>query len=290
MAAPAIAPPFLAAVDEPAATTGIPPIRTSFVLRALRRALVPAVSVGLALGAWYLVSLVLLSPERRFLLPPPDRVFTESLSNPVKLEVMLRALAVTARIAVTGLLLAAVIGVAVGVLMSQAKVVERVVYPYAVVLQAIPVLAVVPLIGLWFGYGATARTIVCVLIAVHPIIAMTLFGIQSVDANLRELFALGRANRLRRLLSLELPAALPSIMASLRTAAGLSVTGAVIGDMFFAKGQPGIGTLLDTYRARLQSEDLLAALVLAALFGVTVFAVFTAAQRLIVGRWHASGR
>ncbi|MGW4356245.1 ABC transporter permease [Nocardia sp. NPDC004582] len=285
--APAV---FAAASDSPASAAADPAPRRSLVPRPLRRLLVPVVSTGLALGAWYLVSLVLLSPERRFLLPPPHRVFAESLSDPAKSEVMLRALAVTARIAMTGLALAAVLGIAIGVIMSQAKVIERVVYPYAVVLQAIPVLAVVPLIGLWFGYGPTARTIVCVLIAVHPIIAMTLFGIQSVDANLRELFALGRANRLRRLVSLELPAALPSIMASLRTAAGLSVTGAVIGDMFSAKGQPGIGTLLDTYRARLQSEDLLAALVLAALFGVAVFTLFTAAQRLTVGRWHASGR
>ncbi|MEU0541742.1 ABC transporter permease [Nocardia sp. NPDC005978] len=265
-------------------------VRRVPVPRILGRLLAPLVSAGLALSAWYLVSLVLLAPDRRFLLPPPHAVFAESLSDPAKLEVMLRALAVTARVAVTGLLFAALIGVAIGVLMSQAKVVERVVYPYAVVLQAVPVLAVVPLIGLWFGYGLTARTMVCVLIAVHPIIAMTLFGIQSVDRNLRELFALGRANRLRRLISLELPAALPSIMASLRTAAGLAVTGAVIGDMFFAKGQPGIGTLLDNYRSRLQSEDLLAALLLAALFGVAVFAIFTAAQRLTVGRWHASGR
>lgn len=255
-----------------------------------RKVVVPVVCIGLALGAWYLVSLVLLAPDRRFLLPPPHAVFTESLMNSAKLETMLRALSMTARVAVTGLIVATILGVAIGVLMSQAKVIERVVYPYAVVLQAIPVLAVVPLIGLWFGYGTAARTIVCVLIAVHPIIAMTLFGIQSVDGNLRELFTLGRANRLRRLISLELPAALPSIMTSLRTAAGLSVTGAIIGDMFFAKGQPGIGTLLDNYRARLQSEDLLAALLLAALFGVAVFAIFTVAQRLTVGRWHASGR
>ncbi|MFI6868143.1 ABC transporter permease [Nocardia sp. NPDC050406] len=269
------------------------PARTRPVLRLAplaRKAAVPLVCIGLALGAWYTVSLLLLAPDRRFLLPPPHAVLTESLMDPAKLEVMLRALAVTARVAVTGLFCAAVLGIAIGVLMSQAKVIERVVYPCAVVLQAIPVLAVVPLIGLWFGYGTAARTIVCVLIAMHPIIAMTLFGIQSVDANLRELFTLGRANRLRRLISLELPAALPSIMTSLRTAAGLSVTGAIIGDMFFAKGQPGIGTLLDNYRARLQSEDLLAALALAALFGVTVFAIFTVAQRLTVGRWHASGR
>ncbi|MGV9678349.1 ABC transporter permease [Nocardia sp. NPDC003482] len=256
----------------------------------LRRAATALVSIGLALAAWYTVSLVILAPDRRFLLPPPHVVLTEALFDPVKLRVMLRALGVTAQVALTGLACSAVIGVAVAVLMSQAKPVERVVYPYAVVLQAIPVLAVVPLIGLWFGYGTAARTIVCVLIAVHPIIAMTLFGIQSVDGNLRELFTLGRASRWRRLVALELPAALPSIMTSLRTAAGLSVTGAIIGDIFFAQGRPGIGTLLDTYRARLQSEDLLAALLLAALFGVVVFAVFTAAQRLTVGRWHASGR
>ncbi|RDI51901.1 ABC transporter permease [Nocardia mexicana] len=250
----------------------------------------PVLSFGIVLGLWYLVSLVLLVPDRRFLLPPPHVVLTESLLKPAKLEVMLEALTVTARVAVTGLALSVLFGVGIGVLMSQARMLERIVYPQTVVLQAIPVLAVVPLIGLWFGYGITARTIVCVLIAVHPIIAMTLFGIRSVDPNLRELFTLGRAGRLRRLMSLELPAALPSIMTSLRTAAGLSVTGAIVGDMFCAQGQPGIGTLLNTYRARLQSEDLLAALLLAALFGVAVFAIFTVAQRLTVGRWHASGR
>ncbi|MFI7001671.1 ABC transporter permease [Nocardia sp. NPDC050175] len=252
--------------------------------------LAPAVSFGLAIAVWYLVSMVLLGASRRFLLPPPHAVFTESLANPAKLELMSRALAVTAKVAVSGLAVSAVLGVAVAVLMSQAKPIERVVYPYAVVLQAIPVLAVVPLIGLWFGYGTAARTIVCVLIAIHPIIAMTLFGIQSVDRNLQELFTLGCASRLRRLWALQLPAALPSIMTGLRTAAGLSVTGAIIGDMFFAQGRPGIGTLLDNYRARLQSEDLIAALLLAALFGVLVFAIFTAAQKLTVGRWHESAR
>ncbi|MGW0245668.1 ABC transporter permease [Nocardia goodfellowii] len=256
----------------------------------LTKTLVPLVSFGLAVAAWYAVSLLLLSPQRRFLLPPPHAVLTESLADPAKLEMMLRALAVTARVAVTGLAVSAVLGVAIAVLMSQTKLIERVVYPYSVVLQAIPVLAVVPLIGLWFGYGIGSRTIVCVLIAIHPIIAMTLFGIQSVDGNLRELFALGRAGRFRTMLALELPAALPSIMTSLRTAAGLSVTGAIIGDMFFAQGRPGIGTLLDNYRARLQSEDLLAALLLAGLFGVLVFAFFTAAQRITTGGWHAAGR
>ncbi|MEV6556088.1 ABC transporter permease [Nocardia sp. NPDC051756] len=279
-------------VSIAAPVTLVRPIRRVVVRprAAVTKILPPLVSFGLAIAVWYLVSMVLLGPSRRFLLPPPHAVFTESLANPAKLELMLRALAVTAKVAVSGLAVSAVLGVAIAVLMSQAKPIERVVYPYAVVLQAIPVLAVVPLIGLWFGYGTAARTIVCVLIAIHPIIAMTLFGIQSVDRNLQELFTLGRASRWRRLWALQLPAALPSIMTSLRTAAGLAVTGAIIGDMFFAQGRPGIGTLLDNYRARLQSEDLIAALLLAALFGVLVFALFTAAQKLTVGRWHASGR
>ncbi|MFI7668782.1 ABC transporter permease [Nocardia sp. NPDC049526] len=283
----------MVSIAAPVAASAAPAQRLSLRVRpraALAKVATPVISIGLAMAAWYLVSLVVLAPDRRFLLPPPHVVFTESLANPAKLEVMLRALGVTAKVAVTGLAVSAVLGVAIAVLMSQAKPIEKIVYPYAVVLQAIPVLAVVPLIGLWFGYGTSARTIVCVLIAIHPIIAMTLFGIQSIDQNLRELFTLGRAGRWRRLIALELPAALPSIMTSLRTAAGLSVTGAIIGDMFFAQGRPGIGTLLDNYRARLQSEDLIAALVLAALFGVLVFTIFTAAQRLTVGRWHGSGR
>ncbi|MCA2205811.1 ABC transporter permease [Nocardia rosealba] len=263
-------------------------LSTARVRKIAKTLAAPAISITLALAAWYAVSMLVLSEGRRFLLPPPHVVFTESLADPKKLEVMGEALAVTARVALTGLLISAVLGVAIAVLMSQAKPIENVVYPYAVVLQAIPVLAVVPLIGLWLGYGFAARTTVCVLIAIHPIIAMTLFGIKSVDANLRELFTLGRAGRLRRLWSLQLPAALPSTLTGLRTAAGLSVTGAIIGDMFFAQGKPGIGTLLDTYRARLQSEDLIGALLLAALFGVLVFTVFTLIQTVSVGRWHDS--
>ncbi|MEV0434317.1 ABC transporter permease subunit [Nocardia sp. NPDC050413] len=263
-------------------------LSTARVRKIAKTLAAPTISITLALAAWYAVSMLVLSEGRRFLLPPPHVVFTESLADPKKLEVMGEALAVTARVALTGLLISAVLGVAIAVLMSQAKPIENVVYPYAVVLQAIPVLAVVPLIGLWLGYGFAARTTVCVLIAIHPIIAMTLFGIKSVDANLRELFTLGRAGRLRRLWSLQLPAALPSTLTGLRTAAGLSVTGAIIGDMFFAQGKPGIGTLLDTYRARLQSEDLIGALLLAALFGVLVFTVFTLIQKVSVGRWHDS--
>jgi NitT/TauT family transport system permease protein len=249
---------------------------------------VPLASLALAVGAWYAVSYLALSPDRRFLVPPPHQVLTVSFLDWTHLQPMLRALGLTAQIALFGLLAATLLGIATAVLMSRARMVERLIYPYAVVLQTVPILALVPLLGMWFGFGFTSRVIVCVLIALFPMISNTLFGLQSVDQAHHDLFTLQKAGHWARLRKLELPAALPAIFTGLRTSSGLSVIGAIVGDMFFKQGSPGIGTLLDVYRARLQSEDLFAAILLASLFGVAVFALFTLIGRLCVGSWHAS--
>ncbi|GCB46221.1 ABC transporter permease [Streptomyces sp. NL15-2K] len=250
--------------------------------------LTPLGSLGAAIGVWYAATYLLLSPDRRFLVPPPHQVLTVSFLDWTHLQPMLQALRLTAQVALVGLLIASALGVTAAVLMSRARWLERSLYPYAVVLQTVPILAIVPLVGLWFGFGFTSRVVVCVLIALFPMIANTLFGIQSVDRTHHDLFTLQRASRWARLRKLELPAALPSIFTGLRTSSGLSVIGAIVGDMFFKQGEPGIGTLLDVYRSRLQSEDLFAAIILASLFGVTVFAFFTLVARLAVGSWHAS--
>jgi len=270
------------------------PPKTEPATTARRRRLRPAAlltplgSLGAAIGIWYAVTYLLLSPARRFLVPPPDQVLTVSFLDWSHLQPMLQALWLTAQVALVGLLIASALGVTVAVLMSRARWLERSLYPYAVILQTVPILAIVPLIGLWFGFGFTSRVVVCVLIALFPMIANTLFGIQSVDRTHHDLFTLQRAGRWSRLRKLELPAALPSIFTGLRTSSGLSVIGAIVGDMFFKQGEPGIGTLLDVYRSRLQSEDLFAAIILASLFGVAVFALFTLVARLAVGSWHAS--
>jgi NitT/TauT family transport system permease protein len=249
----------------------------------------PLLSLAVGLLVWSVVSYLVLEPHRRFMLPPPVDVLRNSLLNWDHLQPMLTALSVTAQVTLVGFLVAVIVGVGTGVLMCQARWLEKVIYPYAVVIQVIPILAIVPLIGLWLGYGMAARTLVCVLIAVFPIITNTHFGIRSVDRGMHELFTVSGASRWDRLVKLELRAALPAIMTGVRTAAGLVVVGAIIGDMFFAKGQPGIGTLLDVYRGRLQSDDLIAAIVLASAFGVLVFAVMGLVSRLAVGRWHESG-
>jgi NitT/TauT family transport system permease protein len=250
----------------------------------------PAVVAGLVIGLWYTVSYRLLTPDTRFLVPPPDAVVRVGFLDPVNRAELLDGLLLSARVAMLGLASAAVVGICLAILMSQARWVEHSVFPYLVLLQATPILALVPLYGFWFGYGFTTRVLVCFLIALFPIVANTLFGLRSVDRDHHDLFTLHGAGRITRLWKLQLPAALPSIFTGLRISAGLSVVGAIVGDFFFRQGEAGMGVLIDYYRARLQSEQLFAAVILSAAFGFAVFLLFGALARKVVGGWHESGR
>ncbi|UPG67710.1 ABC transporter permease [Gordonia hongkongensis] len=245
----------------------------------------PLVVLALVIGAWYLVSYAVLDPGRRFLMPPPHQVVTDGLLGD-SAQAMWEALSRTATVALTGLAIAAIIGIAWAVIMSQSRLMENALFPYAVVLQCVPILALVPLVGFWFGFGFSARVFVCVLISLFPIVSNTLFGLRSVDRQMRDLFALHHPSRVTILRKLEFPAAMPAIFAGLRISAGLSVVGAIVGDFFFKQGNPGIGILIDNYRSRLQAEELFASIVLASLLGVAVFWFFGWLGNRIVGRWY----
>lgn len=260
--------------------------------RAVARAVLPVFTAVLAfLGVWLFVSYVLLTPERRqILVPPPQDVLTRSLLDWSRLRPMLRALLLDVQISMLGLLIACVLGVAAAIVMSQSSWLERGLYPFAIVLQTVPILAIVPLIGLWFSYGFAGRIVVCVIIAVFPMIANTLFGIHSVERGAHDLFTLNRASRWQRLVKLQLPAALPSMFAGLRISAGLSVIGALVGDFFFVQGQPGLGTLLSVYISRVSSTDLFAAIMLSSLYGIVIFSLFTALTGLVIGSWYRGAR
>jgi NitT/TauT family transport system permease protein len=148
----------------------------------------------------------------------------------------------------------------------------------------------VPLIGIWLGYGFPARVVVCVIIAIFPMISNTLFGLQSATAAAHDLLTLNKATRWQRLGKLQFPAAVPAIFTGLRNAAGLAVIGAIVGDYFFQQGSPGIGGLLRLYVLRLSMDQLFMAVILTALFGVVVFSVFAALDRAVLGRWYGTGR
>jgi NitT/TauT family transport system permease protein len=242
------------------------------------------------IGIWLFISYVLLEPRRRFLMPPPQDVVRNGLLNPQNVNEILAGVWSTAQVAIVGLIVAIIVGTLVAIVMIQAQWIEWSIYPWAVVLQTIPILAIVPLIGFWFQFGFSSRVLVCVLISLFPIITNTLFGLKSTDQAHHDLFTLQHATRVQRLLKLQLPGALPAILSGWRIAAGLSVVGAIVGDFFFRQGDPGIGRLLDDYRARLQSEQLFAAVALSSMLGLIVFWGFGLLSRLLVGAWHESQR
>jgi NitT/TauT family transport system permease protein len=236
-------------------------------------------------GFVYAVSYLVLSPQRQFLLPPPHEVVKNGLLDGANLREQLTALWDTLKVAAAGLGIAFVIGVSLAIAMSQAKWIERSLYPYAVIVQVTPIIAIVPLIAVWFGFDFRARVVVCVLISLFPIITNTLWGLVTVDSNLHDLFTLHNAGRLKRLLKLQLPHAVPSIFVGLRVSAGLSVIGAIVGEFFFRQGTPGLGRLLDLYRARLQTDLLMSTLLFACALGIAVFVVVGLIGNRLTHKW-----
>lgn len=245
----------------------------------------PLTVAGLIIGLWYFVSYVFLDPSRSYLLPPPHEVIA-AYWDPAFGPDMFEALWNTAIVALTGLAIAIILGVSWAITMNQAAWVERSLYPYAVILQTIPILALVPLIGFWFGFDFTARVIVTILIALFPMVSNTLFGLKSVEQGHRELFILQRASQWTILRKLQFPAALPAIFTGMRISAGLAVVGAIVGDFFFQRGTRGIGGLISLYQARLNAEPLFASILLASVFGVIVFWFFGWLATRMIGRWH----
>lgn len=245
----------------------------------------PILVFAAVIGVWYFVSLVILGEERNFQFPPPHEVFAVFGVEKTRTDIF-AAFASTAQVALVGLLIASVIGIVWAISMNIARWVERSTFPYAVVLQAIPILAIAPLITVWVRDAFWARTIVCILIALFPMVSNTLFGLQSVDRSHRELFKLQKASRWVVLSKLEMPAATPAIFAGLRISAGLAVVGAIVGDFFFQNGVLGIGALMRRYQSRLDNAELFATVIVAVVFGVAVFLLFGLIRRIAVGKWY----
>ena len=258
--------------------------------RWLATILPPLLLAAVVIGGWYVISYFVLAERRQFMLEPPHRVIAEGFLDASNLKELLDGLYWSTRVAVIGLVISIVLGISVAVLMSQALTIERAVFPFMVMLQAIPILAIVPLISFWFGTGENARVIVCVLISLFPIIVNTLFGLQSAERGFHDLFTLQHASRWTRLRKLTFPAALPALFAGLRISAGLSVIGAIVGDFFFGRGKPGLGQLLKRYASRIEGELLLSAVIVSSLLGVVVFLLFGFLQNRATGKWHETGR
>jgi NitT/TauT family transport system permease protein len=255
----------------------------------------PILVFGAFIGLWYFISYVLMTPIRRKVaLPPPHVVIQEGLfplwGSKKGFQPILEAMLVTGRVALIGLAISIVLGMSIAIVMNFSKGLERALFPYAVIVQTLPILALVPLMVIWFGYGLKSRVIVTVLIAIFPVITNTLFGLQSADRQHHDLFTLNRVSRFTRLWKMELPGAMPAIFTGLRIAAGGAVIGAIVGDFFFRRGAIGIGRLIDNYAKDLRTAELIVAATVSSLFGILIFVLFGKLSNRVLRNWHDSAR
>ncbi|MBU6226754.1 MAG: ABC transporter permease [Acidobacteria bacterium] len=256
----------------------------------------PAVVFVLFIAFWYALSTTILPEQKRFLLPTPHKVlkegfFTWQVGEQRGLFPILKSMWSSIQVAIIGLVITIVIGTALATAMATRRWVERATWPYLVALQSAPILAMTPLIRALIDGVQTQRVLVVVLIAFFPIVNNTLFGLLSVEKSQHELFTLHGASKWTRLTKLQFPAAMPNIFVGLRISAGLSVIGAVVGDFYFRQGGVvGIGAQIDIYRGRLWGSELVAAIILASVFGLVVFIVFGFLSKKAIGKWHTTTR
>ena len=253
-------------------------------LSRLVRILLPVVVLAAGLALWeYLVWRNQIQP---YVLPGPWLIFHTLVADwPVLSESLLTTLVTT----LEGFVAAAVGGVALALLFNQSKWLEYSLFPYAVILQVTPVIAIAPLLLIYLPQQ-TAVVACAWIVGFFPVLSNTTLGLNSVDRNLAGLFQLYRASRLQTLVYLKLPAALPFILGGLRIAGGLSLIGAVVAEI--AAGSAGAGSGL-AYRIaesgyRLNIPRMFAALLLLSAAGIVIYAALALTSYLVLRRWHES--
>jgi len=250
----------------------------------LVRILLPVAVLAVAGAAWAIVVRVNHIPP--YVLPGPDAVLRTLVSDwPVLWQSLLTTLSTT----LEGFIAAAVGGVALALLFNQSKWLEYSLFPYAVILQVTPVIAIAPLLLIYLPQHSAV--IACAwIVGFFPVLSNTTLGLNSVDRNLAGLFRLYGASRLQTLRYLKLPAALPFILGGLRIAGGLSLIGAVVAEI--AAGSAGAGSGL-AYRIaesgyRLNIPRMFAALLLLSAAGIVIYGLLALTSHLLLRRWHES--
>ena len=255
--------------------------------RSLTDGLAPALLGLLALAGWE--AIVQWRGIPPYILPGPLAILRALVAD---WPLLSASLLVTLRIALLALLLAVAFGVALAVLFTQSRWMERALFPYAVILQVTPIVAIAPLILIWVE-SVTAALLVCAwIVAFFPILSNTVLGLNSADRNLHELFRLYGATRWQTLLILRLPAALPFFLAGLRVAGGLALIGAVVAEFVAGAGGAGSGLAFRILEAgyQLRIPRMFAALALISLAGIVIFAALGLVQHLALRRWHESAQ
>lgn len=239
----------------------------------------------LFVGLWQLI--VAQADIPPYMLPKPSDI---ALSVGDNWRSLLGSVYTTALETVIGFLLSVVGGVVGAIVLASSKVVERSVYPYAIVLQTIPIVAVAPIIVIWFDAGLRSIVIIAFLIGFCPMLSNTLIGLNSTDRNLQQLFRLYNASKWQTMWRLRIPAALPYIVGGLKISCSLCVIGAIVGEYVagVGGGQGGLGYAITYAAMRIQTPYLFACGLTASLLGIAFYQLVNGLSRRLLGSWHES--
>jgi len=225
-----------------------------------------------------------------YMLPSPLAV---AKAIGARLPSLLDSLAITAEESAGGLAASIAVGVIVALFFAQSRWVRKMFYPYTLLLQTVPIIAIAPLILMWVGAGQPAVTLIAFIISLAPIIANTTQGLISVDENLVHLFLMHNASRRQLLFKLRLPHAVPSLFVGIRIASGIAVIGAITGELYAGSsrvGQGGLGYSILYASSQLQTDYLFALVFAATVLGFSFFFIVMFLEWYFLHRWHESAR
>ncbi len=271
-----------ASTDDTPATSG--PSRMDAAR--LAAILLPVAILVLAVAGWEAV--VQLNEIPPYILPAPSQIAATLVKD---WPVLFGSLLVTLRITFLALFAAVVGGVLLAILFAQSRWIELSFFPFAVILQVTPIVAIAPLLLIYLEPG-TAVLVCAFLVAFFPILSNTALGLASADHNLRDLFDLYGASRFKQLVYLRLPAALPYFLGGLRIGGGLALIGAIVAEIAAGTAGQGSGLAFRIIESgyRLNIPRMFAALFLISVAGILIFLLFTALSHLLLHRWHESAR
>lgn len=195
-------------------------------------------------------------------------------------SVLLNACVQTARAAFTGLAASILVGVLTAFAFSQSALIRSALYPYAILLQTVPIIAVAPIVVIAVERGFYGVTLIASIISIFPIITSTTTGLLQVDPGLLELFRLNGATRWQTLWKLQLPHALPYLVSGIRIAGGAAIVGAIVGEFFVGSSLTGLGVMIERKKSGFDTDELYATVFVSTLLGVCTFALVT-----IIGEW-----
>ncbi|MDZ4755598.1 MAG: ABC transporter permease [Phycisphaerae bacterium] len=244
----------------------------------------PLIAIAAALLLWEIAVRAMNVPA--YLLPPPSRVAVALWDDRAALAMSTMR---TASATLAGFLIAAVLGIVIGSLLSTSRRLERGLYPLTLLFQMVPLVAIAPLLVIWLGNGIRTVIASSAVVAIFPVIANTLSGLRSADPHLDELFTLHHATRWQRWFKLGLPSAVPSMLTGCRIAAGLATIGAVVGEFVagFGGASAPLGIVIMTSLREFRTEKVFAAVALASLVGFALFGIVNGAAHVAARRYAA---